>query len=40
MYITIKPTILAMPWSPGSIRVLSHDGVVEEEVEAKAEQGE
>ena len=28
-----------MPWSPGSIRMLSHDGVMEEEVEAEAEQG-
>ena len=29
-----------MPWSPRSIRMLSHDGVMEEEVEAEAEQGE
>ena len=26
--------------SPGSIRMVSHDGVVEEEVEAEAEEGE
>ena len=38
--IDIKPTISTMLWSPGSIRMVSHDGVVEEEVEAEAEEGE
>ena len=32
--------LTSMPRSPGRIRMISHDGVMEEEVEAEAEQGE
>ena len=32
--------LTSMLCSPGRIRMISHDGVMEEEVEAKAEQGE
>ena len=29
-----------MPWPPGRIRMIDHDGVMEEEIKAEAEQGE
>ena len=32
--------LTSMPRLPGCIRMISHDGVMEEEVEAEAEQGE